>query len=111
MLAQPFIENAIEHGIYHKHGKGRLDIRLFYEQEQLMYEIEDNGIGIEEAMKLKNKLKSSYQSLATIITRERMSILGEQHKSGQDIEITDKKQMAGNESGVKVRFSIPFKQD
>lgn len=111
MLAQPFIENAIEHGIYHKHGKGRLDIRLFYEEGQLMYEIEDNGIGIEEAMKLKNKLKSSYQSLATIITRERMSILSEQHKSGQDIEIIDKKHIPGNESGVKVRFSIPFKQD
>lgn len=111
MLAQPFIENAIEHGIYHKREKGRLDIRLFYEGDQLIYEIEDNGIGLEEAMKLKNKLKSSYQSLATIITKERMTILGEQHKSAQDIEIIDKKNIAGNESGVKVRFSIPYKQD
>ncbi len=111
MLAQPFIENAIEHGIFHKHEKGRLDIRLFYEGKQLIYEIEDNGIGMEEAMKLKNKLKSSYQSLATIITKERMSIMGEQHKTVQDIEIIDKKNAAGNESGVKVRFSIPYKQD
>lgn len=111
MLAQPFIENAIEHGIYHKQEKGRLDIRLFYEGNQLIYEIEDNGIGIEEAMKLKNKLKSSYQSLATIITKERMTILGEQHKTAQDIEIIDKKNTTGHESGVKVRFSIPYKQD
>lgn len=111
MLAQPFIENAIEHGIYHKREKGRLDIRLFYEGNQLIYEIEDNGIGIEEAMKLKNKLKSSYQSLATIITKERMTILGEQHKTAQDIEIIDKKNTTENESGVKVRFSIPYKQD
>lgn len=111
MLAQPFIENAIEHGIYHKREKGRLDIRLFYEGNQLIYEIEDNGIGIGEAMKLKNKLKSSYQSLATIITRERMSILGEQHKTAQGIEIIDKKNITQEESGVKVRFSIPYKQD
>lgn len=111
MLAQPFIENAIEHGIYHKREKGRLDIRLFYEGKQLIYEIEDNGIGLEEAMKLKNKLKSSYQSLATIITKERMTILGDQHKTPQDIEIIDKKNTTENESGVKVRFSIPYKQD
>jgi len=111
MLAQPFIENAIEHGIYHKREKGRLDIRLFYEGKQLIYEIEDNGIGLEEAMKLKNKLKSSYQSLATVITKERMNILGDQHKTPQDIEIIDKKNTTENESGVKVRFSIPYKQD
>jgi tetratricopeptide (TPR) repeat protein len=111
MLAQPFIENSIEHGIYHKKDKGRLDIRLFYEGAKLIYEIEDNGIGLEEAMKLKNKLRSSYQSLATVITKERMSILGEQHKSSQDIEIIDKKNIPGNEPGVKVRFNVPFKQD
>lgn len=111
MLAQPFIENAIEHGIFHKTDKGRLDIRLFLEQGQLIYEIEDNGIGIEEAMKLKNKLKSSYQSLATVITRERMSILGAQHKSIGDIEIIDKKTIPGSGPGVKVRFHVPFKEE
>jgi tetratricopeptide (TPR) repeat protein len=111
MLAQPFIENAIEHGIYHKREKGQLEIRLFYEENRLIYEIEDNGIGIEEAMKIKNKLRSSYQSLATIITKERMTILGEQHKTPQDIEIIDKKNNPEGGSGVKVRFSIPHKHD
>lgn len=110
MLAQPFIENAIEHGIFYKKEKGRVDVRLFYEQQNLIYEIEDNGVGLEEAMKLKNKLKSSYESLATIITKERMSTLSEQTNSKIEIEIIDKKIISPDNSGVKVRFIVPFKE-
>lgn len=108
MLAQPFIENAIEHGIFYKKDKGRVDVRLYFENEVLIYEIEDDGVGIEEAMKLKNKLKSSYESLATIITKERMTTLSEQANS--NIEIIDKKNTSPGHSGVKVKFVVPFKE-
>lgn len=110
MLAQPFIENAIEHGIFYKKDKGRVDIRLYYENNLLVYEIEDDGVGMEEAMKLKNKLKSSYESLATIITKERMSNLNEQTKRNIEIKIVDKKTTSINNSGVKVKFIVPFKE-
>ena len=109
MLAQPFIENAIEHGIFYKKEKGRVDVRLYFENYFLIYEIEDDGVGMEEAMKLKNKLKSSYESLATIITKERMSNLNEQTKNNFQIEILDKKTTSTN-SGVKVTFIVPFKE-
>ncbi|MBI3520998.1 MAG: tetratricopeptide repeat protein [Bacteroidetes bacterium] len=110
MLAQPFIENAIEHGIFYKKDKGRVDVRLFYENDYLIYEIEDDGVGMEEAMKLKNKLKSSYESLATIITKERMSTLNGQTKNPIDIEIIDKTNPSAGSSGVKVKFMVPFKE-
>lgn len=110
MLAQPFIENAIEHGIFHKDAHGRVDVRLFFDKEYLIYEIEDNGIGLEEAMKLKNKLKSSYESLATVITKERMSNLSEQLNHKVEIEIIDKKTLSDKETGVKVKFIVPFKE-
>ncbi len=110
MLAQPFIENAIEHGIFYKKDKGRVDVRLYFENSFLIYEIEDDGVGIEEAMKLKNKLKSSYESLATIITKERMSNLNEQTKNNIEIEILDKKTISPSNSGVKVKFIVPFKE-
>ncbi|MBK8367387.1 MAG: tetratricopeptide repeat protein [Bacteroidetes bacterium] len=109
MLAQPFIENAIEHGIFYKKDKGRVDVRLFYEDNFLIYEIEDDGVGMEEAMKLKNKLKSSYESLATIITKERMTSLNEQTKGNVEIEIVDKKTLSPENSGVKVKFIVPYK--
>ena len=76
----------------------------------LIYEIEDDGVGMEEAMKLKNKLKSSYESLATIITKERMTTLNEQSKSNIEIEIIDKKNTSKNHSGVKVKFVVPYKE-
>ena len=111
MLAQPFIENAIEHGIFYKKDKGRVDVRLYFENNNLIYEIEDDGVGIEGAMALKNKLKSSYESLATIITKERMSVLNEQSKSNIEIEIIDKKKTSEGDSGVKVKFVVPFKEN
>lgn len=110
MLAQPFIENAIEHGIFYKKDKGRVDVRLYFENNYLIYEIEDDGVGMEEALKLKNKLKSSYESLATIITKERMSNLNEQTKNNIEIEILDKKNTSTGNSGVKVKFIVPFKE-
>jgi tetratricopeptide (TPR) repeat protein len=110
MLAQPFIENAIEHGIFYKKDKGRVDVRLYFENNMLIYEIEDDGVGMEEAMKLKNKLKSSYESLATIITKERMTTLNEQSKNNVEIEIIDKKNTSPNHSGVKVKFIVPYKE-
>lgn len=110
MLAQPFIENSIEHGIFHKDSHGKVDVRLFFEGDFLIYEIEDNGIGLEEAMKLKSKLKSSYESLATVITKERMNSMSEQFNKKIEIEIIDKKTLSDGESGVKVKFIVPFKE-
>lgn len=110
MLAQPFIENAIEHGIFHKETNGKIEIRLFFENKKLVYEIEDNGIGIEEAMKLKSKLKSSYESLATVITKERISSMNQEQKHLFDIEIIDKKNLQADTTGVKVKLVIPFKE-
>lgn len=108
MLAQPFIENSIEHGIYHMSEGGKIDVRLFYEDKDLIYEIEDNGVGIEEAMKLKTKLKSSYESLATIITKERMKTMSDAYDKTGDIEIIDKKKLPVPQAGVKVRFKVPY---
>lgn len=110
MLAQPFIENAIEHGIFHKETNGKIEIRLFFENGKLVYEIEDNGIGIEEAMKLKRKLKSSYESLATVITKERIRSMNQEQKQLFDIEIIDKKNLQADTTGVKVKLVIPFKE-
>jgi len=110
MLAQPFIENAIEHGVFHKITEGKVEVRLFFDKQNLVYEIEDNGIGMEDALKLKNKLKPTYESLATVITKERMSSLSEQFKEKIEIEIVDKKTLNSNNTGVKVKFVVPFKE-
>ena len=53
MLIQPFVENALIHGIAGKKNKGQLSIRIYLENETVICEIEDNGEGILETAKRK----------------------------------------------------------
>ena len=66
MLIQPFIENAIKHGV-NNIAHGHIEIVITKENENLIIEIKDNGKGIFE-----NEIKSSHTSLATTITKERL---------------------------------------
>lgn len=105
MLAQPFIENAVEHGISRNAANGLIRIRLFFENDKLCYEIEDNGIGLEAAAR--NDRKNRHRSLATVIVRERLDALQD---NGQfyTISVTDK--TAAGASGVLVRMTIPYEK-
>lgn len=105
MLAQPMIENALEHGIFYKEGKGRIDIRFKRNGDQLLFEVEDNGIGLTKA---KEKKKEGHTSSAIDITRERIKILGKRHRYYAIFEI---KELQDENSilGTIVRFNIPTK--
>ncbi len=105
MLAQPFIENAIEHGIFYKKEKGIIELRITEEDGHLFYEIEDDGVGIMAAELQKKSSGHSYESLATLITEERLYTHFSKSKNHiNHIGITDK--LSPNH-GVKVRFEIP----
>jgi sensor histidine kinase YesM len=49
MLAQPFIENAIEHGLKSKEEKGNIEVRFIKKNQTLVLEIEDDGVGRQQA--------------------------------------------------------------
>jgi sensor histidine kinase YesM len=108
MLAQPFIENSIEHGIKHKEGKGRIDIRCRRSNDVAMFEVEDDGIGRERARDLLLKQEESHKSLATVITRERIAALNRKSKKKITLEIVDLTDDLGQASGTLVRFVIPL---
>jgi tetratricopeptide (TPR) repeat protein len=107
MLAQPFIENSIEHGIKHKEGKGRIDIRCKRSNDVTIFEIEDDGVGRERARDLLLKQEESHKSLATVITRERIAALNRRSKKKITLEIIDLKDDEGQARGTLVRFVIP----
>lgn len=104
MLGQPFAENAIEHGIFHLNGPGTLWIRIRLEEDLMIYEIEDNGVGLEVAQAWK---KTHHRSLATAIIRERLSVLHQEDAGKSSLEIIDKNSLPGMGSGVIVKFAIP----
>jgi len=108
MLAQPMIENALEHGLFYKKGEGNIDIRFIYKEKKLLFEVEDNGVGL-KISKQKSISKSSHSSSAIDITRERIKILGKRHGFFAIFDIRELKDTNGNVKGTKVMFTLPYK--
>ena len=109
MLAQPFIENAIEHGIKHKDSKGNIRVRFKLNDNKLLFEVEDDGIGREKAQEILRKQDKDHKSMATAITQERIRVLNKKLKSKISLSIEDLKKETGEASGTMVRFELPVK--
>jgi tetratricopeptide (TPR) repeat protein len=109
MLAQPFIENAIEHGIFYKEGKGHVSVCIQKIAAHLEYTIEDDGVGLTAAMNLKAG-QQRHKSLATKITEERIETLYTNHSEKKRIELIDRKDIDPSLSGLRVLFAIPYKE-
>ena len=105
MLIQPFVENAIKHGIMPLAKNGHLEINFSTDKDFLHCTIIDNGIGIEKSKQ--HKPKSNHQSMALQVTKERI-----EHISGKDaMKITDLSIKDPSKNGTMVRFKIPLLTD
>ncbi len=105
MLIQPFVENAVRHGILKGSRDGELKVRFHTTEEFLHCTVEDNGQGIFQSQKAKTN--TDHQSMALTVTRERLeSISG---KNSLDIKeiITNGKTVAG----TQIAFKIPLQTD
>lgn len=102
MFAQPFIENAIEHGIAKMQDRGEININFRLEGEQIILEIADNGIGIEASTKMKTQEVKKHKSLASIITQERIEAFRKSINQKITFQIESQKQ------GTKVVFYLPY---
>jgi len=106
MLLQPFIENAIEHGIMKtQEQKGKIDINFKKEQSKLYVEITDDGIGRENAEINKN---NQHKSFATDITNQRIKSMRKTYKKGIRFNIIDLKNNENSPIGTKVIFELPL---
>ncbi len=109
MLAQPFIENAIEHGIKHKEGKGNISIRIKLEEGIIRFEVEDDGVGREKSREIEAARGTRHRSMATSITTDRLATLNKKLKKKIRLEIEDLKDGDRVGIGTKVRFGIPIR--
>lgn len=107
MLAQPFIENSIEHGIKYKETTGHIEIRFKLEGNLIRFEVEDDGVGREKAREIELKQKRIHRSMSTSITQERLTKLNKKLKHKIRMEIIDLKDNLGKACGTKVTFGIP----
>lgn len=109
MLIQPFIENAIEHGLQHMDGKGELLLSIEMPDVYLKIIIEDNGIGREEAMKLQQKKSRLHKSLGMEIMRKRIAALNLIMDKKISLNILDLKDAGGTGIGTRVTIYIPHR--
>ncbi len=107
MLLQPFVENAIIHGIVPKRRAGQVDLYFELMGEILYCRIVDNGIG--RAAAQAKKTTARHRSLATQITRERLAILAPQEKEA--LQIKDLYNPSTGEHGTEVCLLIPIKNN
>ena len=107
MMIQPFLENAIWHGLLKKQGEKRLIITISSDDIYLYIEIEDNGIGRVAAEKQKNQLKSVYDSKALNIIDERLRIITDLNQIKADFKIIDLYDDAQLPLGTRVQILIP----
>ncbi len=108
LLIQPFVENALVHGLLHKEGEKRLSIS-FRMEDVLLCIIEDNGIGREAAGKIRQRQRSDHESFSGKAIQRRFEILSGVFggKFGYDYEdLNDGDQS----SGTRVIIRIPVKQ-
>lgn len=107
-MIQPFVENAIEHGLDARPTGGCLRIRVRYtETRQLHVEIVDDGIGRAAAHALQLQRAQKGNSFATQANRQRIALYNEAHRQAIDFQITDLFHPDGQPAGTRVELTLP----
>lgn len=107
MIIQPFVENAIKHGLMHKQGNKELVINFYECDSNICCEIIDNGVGRVRSSEINARQGRNYKSFSTEATDERMRLLQDYYGKAYKFEIIDL--MDSSESvGTKVIVRFPM---
>lgn len=107
MLIQPYVENAIIHGLLPKQGHGKISIYLQKQKDCILCTIEDNGIGRERSNEFKKNRVQQHKSVGMSITQERLDILNSSLNQNLNAQILDLFE-DGKPAGTKVQIMIPL---
>lgn len=110
MILQPFIENAIKHGVRHlKNKRGKIEVTIDEKDNVLICRIRDNGVGRKKSDEINKSKKDSYhQSTALSVTEERLKYVNEgtKFKSLQIVDIEDENgEAAGTEITIRIKLN------
>lgn len=110
-LLQPYLENAIWHGLMPKKTPGKLIMGFRkISGKQLLIIIQDNGVGREASSQLKHKSKH-HKSTGMKNIEERLQLLNKYSKGAYSVKIEDLKNDAGKASGTRIELIIPLYTD
>jgi len=108
LIIQPFVENAILHGLLPKEKDGFLKIEIMKKEKMLLCVIEDNGIGREAARQLKEKSGFIRRSHGMEITVKRIELFNKEHALNYGVTITDLKNEKGEVRGTRVEILLAY---
>ena len=109
LLLQPYVENAIWHGLMHKKDGGKIIIDVVQISDHLLHiEISDNGVGRELAGAYKSKSATRQKSFGLKMTSERIEIINQLYDMLAEVKIIDLKDDMNNARGTKVTITIPI---
>jgi LytS/YehU family sensor histidine kinase len=103
MLIQPYIENAVWHGLRYSETKGLLDISMSKNKGGLTVVITDNGIGRKKSGELKTENQKKHNSTGLKNIQDRLQILNTVYKTHYEVVIED----LHNSTGTRVIISLP----
>ncbi|MEO9806363.1 MAG: tetratricopeptide repeat protein [Reichenbachiella sp.] len=104
MFVQPFVENAIEHGISQAKGKGQINLHFEKEGEYISIVVKDNGGGFEQS----RPGAGDHTSLSSTIIQERMDIFNKTLKKKIQLILGNIEGEGGEIQGTKVELKVPF---
>lgn len=108
MIIQPYVENAIWHGLVHKSGKGLLEITVSLKGRTLSCTVTDNGIGRKKAIEIKEKKGQTHRSMGMKVTEGRIDLIRKINNTKEaNVNITDLEDEAGKAAGTQVKLILP----
>ena len=108
LILQPFVENAIWHGLQYKPKPGHIDIYISKKDNALYATVEDNGIGRNLSKQVAQPILHKKESLGMKLTEERLKILNELKKIKAQFQIVDLFTKENKPAGTRVELSLPI---
>jgi len=108
MLIQPYIENAIKHGLLHRNGNKQLVIQFIEMDDLLKVVVEDNGIGRKRSGELNQQRNKNHQSFSSDANAKRLEVLNYGKTNKLSVNFIDKKDENDLAIGTVVELFIPL---
>jgi LytS/YehU family sensor histidine kinase len=105
MLIQPYIENAVWHGLRYKDEKGKLLLHFYKQNGDLVVEITDDGIGRKRSAELKTENQKKHNSTGLKNIEERLAIINKVYKVNYRVSLED----MTDQSGTRVSIFLPIR--
>ena len=111
MILQPYVENAIWHGLMHKDGRGKLLVQVKDMGHQIQCIIEDNGIGRVKSSEFRGKQTDHKKSVGMQITSDRIALINKIYHIDTQVHVIDLMDEKGMATGTRVVINVPLIQD